>query len=114
MKALLQRVSEAGVSLEGETIAEIGPGLVVLVCTEKDDGEADADYFARKVANMRLFADADGIPDMERMATDGTRLFIQLRRLAPLSEAVQLTRTASKSRRTPTSDSGSASAASST
>ena len=43
MKALLQRVSEAGVSLEGETIAAIGPGLVVLVCTEKDDGEADAE-----------------------------------------------------------------------
>ena len=46
MKALLQRVSEASVSLEGELLSAIGPGLVVLVCTEKGDDEAAADFFA--------------------------------------------------------------------
>jgi len=76
VKALLQRVSEAGVSLEGETIAAIGPGLVVLVCTEKDDGEVDADYFARKVANMRLFADTNGKANLSLLDVGGEALVI--------------------------------------
>ena len=76
MKALLQRVSEAGVSLEGETIAEIGPGLVGLVCTEKDDGEAEADFFARKIANMRLFADEDGKSNLSLLDVGGEALVI--------------------------------------
>ncbi len=76
MKVLLQRVSEAGVSLEGETIAEIGPGMVVLVCTEKDDSDADADYFARKVANIRLFADEDGKTNLSILDVGGEALVI--------------------------------------
>jgi len=80
LKALLQRVSEAGVGLAGETtaapIAEIGPGLVVLVCTEKDDGEAAADYMARKIAHMRLFADADGKTNLSVLDVGGEALVI--------------------------------------
>ena len=60
MRALLQRVSEASVTVDGETLSEIGAGLVVFVCAEKGDGEAGVETFARKIANMRLFADADG------------------------------------------------------
>ena len=76
MKALLQRVSQAGVSLEGEEIAAIGPGLVVLVCTEKDDGEGDADYFARKIAGMRLFADSEGKTNLSLKDVGGETLVI--------------------------------------
>ena len=54
MKALLQRVSEAGVSLDGEMLSAIGPGLVVLVCTDKEDTEADADFFARRRARRAV------------------------------------------------------------
>ena len=76
MKALLQRVSEASVGLDGETIAAIGPGMVVLVCTERDDGEAEADFFARKIANIRLFADEDGKTNLSILDVGGEALVI--------------------------------------
>lgn len=60
MRALLQRVSEASIALEGEIIAEIGPGLLVLLCAMAGDGEAEAEALARKTANLRIFEDADG------------------------------------------------------
>ena len=76
MRALLQRVSEASVSLEGEVLSAIGPGLVVLVCTEKGDDEAAADFFARKIAKMRLFADADGKTNLSILDVGGEALII--------------------------------------
>ncbi len=76
MRALLQRVSEASVSLEGEVLSAIGPGLVVLVCTEKGDDEAQADFFARKIAKMRLFADADGKTNLAILDVGGEALII--------------------------------------
>ena len=76
MRALLQRVTEASVSLEGEVFSQIGPGLVVLVCTEKGDDEAAADYFARKITNMRLFADGDGKINLSILDVGGEALVI--------------------------------------
>ena len=76
MKALLQRVSEASVGLDGETIAAIGQGLLVLVCAEREDGEAQADFFARKIANIRLFADADGKTNLSILDVGGEALVI--------------------------------------
>ena len=76
MKALLQRISEASVSLDGEVWSAIGPGLVVLVCTDKEDTEADADFFARKIANMRLFADSDGKSNFSVLDVGGEALVI--------------------------------------
>ena len=76
MRALLQRVSEASVSLEGEVLAAIGPGLVVLVCAEKGDDEAQAGIFARKIANMRLFADAGGKTNLSILNVGGEALVI--------------------------------------
>ncbi len=60
MKAVVQRVSEARVDIDGATVGAIGRGLMVLVCAERGDGEADAEFFAGKIAKMRLFPDADG------------------------------------------------------
>ena len=58
MKALLQRVSEAAVSVDGEEIARIGSGLLVLLGVVPDDDEATADGLADKTLNMRIFPDA--------------------------------------------------------
>jgi len=76
VRTLLQRVSEASVSLEEEVLSAIGRGLVVLVCTEKGDNESDADFFARKIANMRLFADADGKTNLSLLDVGGEALVI--------------------------------------
>jgi len=68
LKALLQRVSEAAVRVGGKTVGEIGPGLLVLLGVEADDGEAEAEMLARKIANLRIFADDGG--KMNRSVVD--------------------------------------------
>jgi D-aminoacyl-tRNA deacylase len=60
MRALVQRVKRASVSVDGEQIAAIGPGLLVLLGVHVDDTEADADRLAGKVRKLRVFEDAAG------------------------------------------------------
>jgi len=60
MRAVLQRVTHASVSVDGETIASIGPGLLVLLGIAKGDTPADADRLAAKIAELRVFADSGG------------------------------------------------------
>lgn len=60
MKAVLQRVSEARVTVEGELIGEIGQGLLVLLCAERGDTEAVADKLLAKMLKLRIFADEAG------------------------------------------------------
>ena len=60
MKALLQRVSQASVSVAGEIAGEIDQGLVVLVGVSSSDTEQDARYLAQKTANLRIFTDENG------------------------------------------------------
>jgi D-tyrosyl-tRNA(Tyr) deacylase len=60
MRALVQRVSRASVSVDGELISEIGPGLLVLLGVTHDDTEQQADWLADKVRALRIFADAQG------------------------------------------------------
>jgi D-tyrosyl-tRNA(Tyr) deacylase len=60
MRALVQRVSRASVSVDGELISEIGPGLLVLLGVSRDDGDSQADWLADKVRALRIFADAEG------------------------------------------------------
>jgi D-aminoacyl-tRNA deacylase len=60
MRALVQRVSSASVSVDAELIAEIGPGLLVLLGVTHDDTEQQADWLADKVRALRIFADAQG------------------------------------------------------
>ena len=60
MKGLIQRVSAASVVVEGETIGEIGPGLLWLLGVERDDDRARADKLLHKVVNYRVFEDDDG------------------------------------------------------
>ncbi len=60
MKAVVQRVSKAAVAVEGETLAAIGAGLLVLLGVGHDDDEGTADRLAEKVRALRIFADSDG------------------------------------------------------
>ncbi|HET9067442.1 MAG TPA: D-aminoacyl-tRNA deacylase, partial [Amaricoccus sp.] len=60
MRALIQRVSEAAVSVDGRLLGEIGPGLLVLVCAMRGDTEAESAWLARKTAALRIFRDAEG------------------------------------------------------
>jgi len=60
VRALVQRVTSASVRVGGETVAAIGPGLLVLLGVAHGDGEAQADRLADKVRALRVFADADG------------------------------------------------------
>lgn len=57
MRALVQRVTSASVSVDGETVGETGPGLLVLVCAMRGDTEAESEWLAGKVAKLRIFRD---------------------------------------------------------
>lgn len=60
MRALVQRVSQAAVDVEGERVAQIGPGLLVLLGVGSDDDESKADRLAEKIRALRVFDDAEG------------------------------------------------------
>lgn len=68
MIGLLQRVSEASVRVDGETVGAIGPGLMVLVCAEKGDTEREAEALLAKLLTYRVFSDEAG--KMNRSVTD--------------------------------------------
>jgi D-tyrosyl-tRNA(Tyr) deacylase len=60
MRALVQRVSQAAVDVEGKRVAQIGPGMLVLLGVSRDDDAHTADRLAEKVRKLRIFDDADG------------------------------------------------------
>ena len=60
MRALIQRVTEATVAIDDAEVGSIGAGLVVLLGVAEGDDDADAQYLVDKIANMRIFADAQG------------------------------------------------------
>jgi D-tyrosyl-tRNA(Tyr) deacylase len=60
MRALIQRVTRASVSVDGRLVSEIGPGLLVLLGVTHTDSERDADWLADKVRALRVFPDSDG------------------------------------------------------
>ena len=68
VRAVLQRVLEASVRVDGHLISQIGPGLLVLFGVEDGDTQADADWLAAKIVAMRIFADEEG--KMNRSVAD--------------------------------------------
>ncbi|MBP0482287.1 D-aminoacyl-tRNA deacylase [Sagittula salina] len=60
MRVLIQRVSHARVDVGAETVGQIGPGLLILVCAMQGDTDAQADKLAAKIAKLRIFQDAEG------------------------------------------------------
>ena len=76
MRALIQRVSSASVSIGGETVAAIGPGLLILVAVTHDDTEAEADWLARKVVGLRVFEDRAGKMNAGLLDVGGAALVV--------------------------------------
>ena len=76
MRAVLQRVTRASVRVEGETVGEIGPGLVVLLGVARDDSEEDARYLLEKVLGLRIFDDAEGRMNLSVVELGGGLLVV--------------------------------------
>lgn len=76
MKVVVQRVSEASVSVGGRVVGEIGGGLLVLFCAERGDDTDKADYLARKIAMLRIFDDGDGRMNLSLLDTGGAALVV--------------------------------------
>lgn len=76
MRALIQRVSEASVTVDGETVGEIGPGLLILVCAMQGDSEAQADQLAAKISKLRIFKDEGGKMNRSVRDTGGSALVV--------------------------------------
>ena len=76
MKALLQRVSHASVSVDGVEVGRIGKGLVVFMGVADGDTEKDAQYLAQKIANLRIFADAEGKFNLSALDINGELLLV--------------------------------------
>ena len=76
MRALVQRVTEARVLVDGDVVGEIGPGLCVLVGVTHDDTEVDARKLAEKVWHLRVFDDADGVMNLPLDAAGAAALVV--------------------------------------
>lgn len=76
MRALVQRVTEARVRIDGRVVGEIGPGLLVLVCAMRGDDEGQSAWLARKVAALRIFRDDEGRMNRSLRDTGGSALVV--------------------------------------
>lgn len=76
MIAVIQRVSEASVKINGDIKGEIGKGLLVLLGIEGEDGEEDIQWLTRKIVNMRIFEDENEVMNRSLLDEDGDLLLI--------------------------------------
>lgn len=76
MRAVIQRVLEASVTIDGQTVSGIGPGLLVFLGVEEIDNATDVDWLAGKIAKMRIFSDADGKMNLSVLESGGKLLVV--------------------------------------
>ena len=76
MRALIQRVTAANVVVDGQTIGDIGPGLLILVCAMQGDDDDKPAKLAAKIAKLRIFADDDGKMNRSLLDTGGSALIV--------------------------------------
>lgn len=76
MRAVIQRVARAGVSVGATGVGEIGTGLLVLLGVGKEDSEDDARYIAEKIAHLRIFEDAEGKMNLSVLDVGGSVLVV--------------------------------------
>lgn len=76
MIGLIQRVSQANVTVAGEVVGEIGKGMLVLLGVEKDDGDAQIEKLANKLCRYRMFSDEDGKMNLNVEQIDGEILVV--------------------------------------
>ena len=76
MRAILQRVSKASVTVEGQVISSIGPGLLILLGVGHGDGEGQAAFLADKIANLRIFEDKAGKTNLSLLDVKGAAIVV--------------------------------------
>ncbi len=76
MKAVLQRVTQASVTIDGEVNGAIESGLLILLGVTHEDGQEDIDWLIRKIMNMRIFSDAEGLMNLSCQDVKGRYLVI--------------------------------------
>lgn len=76
MRAVIQRVSRASVTVEGAVTGQIGPGLLILICAMQGDSEAQAEKLATKIAKLRIFKDEAGKMNRSILDTGGSALIV--------------------------------------
>ena len=76
MRAVIQRVSESSVTIEGKIKSKITNGLLVLLGVEDADGEEDVNWLSAKIVNLRIFNDANGIMNLSVKETGGSILLV--------------------------------------
>jgi D-tyrosyl-tRNA(Tyr) deacylase len=76
MRAVLQRVQSASVTVTDRIISEIGKGILVFLGIEEGDGKADADYLMEKIVNLRIFDDEQGKMNLSLLDVDGEMLIV--------------------------------------
>ncbi len=76
MRCVVQRVTEASVTVDGETVGAIGPGLMVLIGVSSEDTEADLKYMVDKVPNLRIFDDENGVMNRSVLDSGGAILAV--------------------------------------
>lgn len=76
MRAVIQRVSKASVTVEGKEISKIDEGLLVLLGIEDTDGKEDIEWLSRKIVNLRIFNDLGGVMNRSLLDIDGTALVV--------------------------------------
>lgn len=76
MRAVVQRVKSASVKVDGELVSEIGAGLLIFLGVAHNDTESELEYIANKVANLRIFEDADGKMNLSLLDTGGSALVV--------------------------------------
>ena len=76
MRAVVQRVSAASVTVDGEVISSIGPGLLVLIAVGKGDNQRHADYLANKLCELRIFEDPSGNMNLNVRQVEGAILLV--------------------------------------
>jgi D-tyrosyl-tRNA(Tyr) deacylase len=76
MRALIQRVSRASVAVDGQTIAQIERGLLILLGIGHQDGEEQAEFLAEKIANLRIFEDAGGKTNLSILDVGGEAIVV--------------------------------------
>lgn len=76
MRALIQRVTEASVAIEGTTIGQTGPGLLILICAMDGDTSAQVEALAAKISKLRIFKDHAGKMNLSLIDTGGSALVV--------------------------------------
>jgi len=76
MRAVVQRVTQSAVTVDGEQVSAIGPGVMILLGVSREDHDTDADDLAKKIAHLRIFEDEDGKMNRSLIETGGAMLVV--------------------------------------